>query len=82
MNMVTGVGIRGDLVTVKRRLFRNKLYPAGLAVYASPENIERFKKDEVGINPKICFMIEIFFSFFFGGEKSLQTNRVFGESIF
>lgn len=48
--MVTGVGIRGDLVTVKRRLFRNKLYPAGLAVYASPENIERFKKDEVGIN--------------------------------
>ncbi|PVD36205.1 hypothetical protein C0Q70_03180 [Pomacea canaliculata] len=45
-DFVEGVGIRGDLVTVKRRLFRNKLYPAGLAVYASPENIERFKKDE------------------------------------
>ena len=40
-----GVGVRGDTVTVKRRLFRGKLYPTGLAVYASPENLEKFAKE-------------------------------------
>jgi large subunit ribosomal protein L9 len=43
---VEGVGIRGDTVTVKRRLFRNRLLPAGLAVYASPENQEKFVQDK------------------------------------
>jgi large subunit ribosomal protein L9 len=43
---VEGVGMRGDTVTVKRRLFRNRLLPAGLAVYASPENQEKFVQDK------------------------------------
>ncbi|XP_076439023.1 large ribosomal subunit protein bL9m-like [Babylonia areolata] len=45
-DFVDGVGMRGDVVTVKRRLFRNRLQPAGLAVYASPENMEKFAKEK------------------------------------
>ncbi|XP_064596348.1 large ribosomal subunit protein bL9m-like [Liolophura sinensis] len=41
---VEGVGNRGDLLYVKRRLFRNYLYPAGFAKYASPENIAEWKQ--------------------------------------
>ncbi|KAL8563893.1 hypothetical protein ACOMHN_049549 [Nucella lapillus] len=50
-DFVDGVGMRGDTVTVKRRLFRGRLLPAGLAVYASPENLEKFarEKQEKGI---------------------------------
>ena len=51
--------MRGETVTVKRRLFRGKLYPAGLAVYASPENLEKFAKESevrktVGKKRKKC----------------------------
>ncbi|XP_020861167.1 large ribosomal subunit protein bL9m [Phascolarctos cinereus] len=35
---VENLGIRGDTVTVKKSLGRNKLLPQGLAVYPSPEN--------------------------------------------
>uniref|UniRef100_UPI00358F1D94 large ribosomal subunit protein bL9m n=1 Tax=Myxine glutinosa TaxID=7769 RepID=UPI00358F1D94 len=38
MQSVEKLGDRGDVVTVRRRLARNKLFPSGLAVYASPEN--------------------------------------------
>ncbi|KAK7096504.1 hypothetical protein V1264_005793 [Littorina saxatilis] len=50
-DFVEGVGIRGDTVTVKRRLFRGKLFPAGQAVYATDENVEKFtrEKQEKGI---------------------------------
>ena len=40
-----GVGIRGDVVTVNRDTFHDELFPAGLAVYASPENIEEFEEE-------------------------------------
>lgn len=46
-DFVDGVGIRGDTVTVKTKLFRGRLYPAGLTVYASPENIDKFAKEKV-----------------------------------
>lgn len=49
---VEGVGIRGDTVTVKRRLFRGRLYPAGLAVYASPENLDKFSGVDVDNNER------------------------------
>ncbi|CAL1537212.1 unnamed protein product [Lymnaea stagnalis] len=42
---VEGIGIRGDLVKVKKEVFHNDLYPAGLAVYASPENIDEFEEE-------------------------------------
>ena len=41
----SGIGIRGDVVSVKRDLFHNELFPGGLAVYASPENIEEFEEE-------------------------------------
>ncbi|XP_050389417.1 39S ribosomal protein L9, mitochondrial [Patella vulgata] len=36
---VEGVGGKGDVVEIKRSLFRNQLYPLKLAIYASPENL-------------------------------------------
>ncbi|KAL5007604.1 hypothetical protein ScPMuIL_016410 [Solemya velum] len=37
---VEGIGVAGEIVNVKRRLFRNRLYPAGLAVYPTEEALE------------------------------------------
>lgn len=43
------MGLKGHIVNVERRLFRNVLLPSGKACYASPENIENMKKHaEVG----------------------------------
>lgn len=44
-DFVEGVGIRGDLVKVKRSVFHEELYPASLAVYASPENLAEFEEE-------------------------------------
>ncbi|XP_005103172.1 39S ribosomal protein L9, mitochondrial [Aplysia californica] len=44
-DFVEGVGIRGDVVTVKRDFFHEELFPAGMAVYASPDNIEEFEEE-------------------------------------
>uniref|UniRef100_A0A0B6ZY76 Large ribosomal subunit protein bL9m n=1 Tax=Arion vulgaris TaxID=1028688 RepID=A0A0B6ZY76_9EUPU len=44
-NIVDGLGIRGDLVSVNRVVFHQELFPAGLAVYASPENIQEFEEE-------------------------------------
>ncbi|NXQ89705.1 RM09 protein, partial [Nyctibius grandis] len=43
---VEGLGSRGDLVSVRKSLGRNKLLPQGLAVYASPENREMFEEEK------------------------------------
>ncbi|XP_070177668.1 large ribosomal subunit protein bL9m-like isoform X2 [Littorina saxatilis] len=51
-DFVEGVGIRGDTVTVKRRLFRGKLFPAGQAVYATDENVEKFTREKQGVEVK------------------------------
>lgn len=40
--LVAGIGYKHELVSVKRKLFRKILYPAGMAMYASPENIKEF----------------------------------------
>ncbi|XP_027717267.1 39S ribosomal protein L9, mitochondrial-like [Vombatus ursinus] len=42
---VEDLGIRGDTVTVKKSLGRNKLLPQGLAVYPSPENRKMFEAE-------------------------------------
>lgn len=41
---IDDVGLKGSVVEVEKRLFRNVLYPSGDAVYASPENLEEFEK--------------------------------------
>jgi len=53
-DFVEGVGIRGDVVKVKRLDFHTNLYPAGLALYASPENIQMFEEERkaLGIEKK------------------------------
>ncbi|OPJ71574.1 large ribosomal subunit protein bL9m [Patagioenas fasciata] len=43
---VEGLGTRGDLVSVEKRVGRNKLLPRGLAVYASPENRRLFEEEK------------------------------------
>ncbi|XP_043856257.1 39S ribosomal protein L9, mitochondrial [Dromiciops gliroides] len=42
---VEDLGVRGDTVTVKKSLGRNKLLPQGLAVYPSPENKDLFEAE-------------------------------------
>ncbi|XP_033055036.1 39S ribosomal protein L9, mitochondrial isoform X2 [Trachypithecus francoisi] len=43
---VENIGVRGDLVSVKKSLGRNQLLPQGLAVYASPENKKLFEEEK------------------------------------
>ncbi|XP_074709470.1 large ribosomal subunit protein bL9m [Strix uralensis] len=42
---VEGLGHRGDVVSVRKSLGRNKLLPRGWAVYASPENRRAFEEE-------------------------------------
>ncbi|CAG5116690.1 unnamed protein product [Candidula unifasciata] len=44
-DFVEGLGIRGDIVKVDRDVFHLELFPADLAVYASPENIQEFEEE-------------------------------------
>uniref|UniRef100_A0A673U0I2 Large ribosomal subunit protein bL9m n=1 Tax=Suricata suricatta TaxID=37032 RepID=A0A673U0I2_SURSU len=44
---VVGLGVRGDLVSVKKSLGRNRLLPQSLAVYASPENKKLFEEEKL-----------------------------------
>ncbi|BFZ14068.1 hypothetical protein BsWGS_17107 [Bradybaena similaris] len=44
-DFVEGLGIRGDIVKVERDMFHLELFPANLAVYASPENIQEFEEE-------------------------------------
>lgn len=44
---LAGLGVRGDLVSVKKSLGRNQLLPQGLAVYASPENKKLFEEEKL-----------------------------------
>ncbi|KAB0370796.1 hypothetical protein FD755_017205 [Muntiacus reevesi] len=46
-------GIRGDLVSVKKSVGRNRLLPEGLAVYASPENKKLSCHLEVGMKNNV-----------------------------
>ncbi|KAF1598117.1 UNVERIFIED_CONTAM: 39S ribosomal protein L9, mitochondrial, partial [Eudyptes robustus] len=43
---VENLGSRGDVVSVKKSVGRNKLLPQGLAVYASPENRKMFEEEK------------------------------------
>ncbi|XP_008573367.1 PREDICTED: 39S ribosomal protein L9, mitochondrial isoform X2 [Galeopterus variegatus] len=43
---VEELGVRGDLISVKKSVGRNHLLPQGLAVYASPENKKLFEKEK------------------------------------
>ncbi|NXK19997.1 RM09 protein, partial [Arenaria interpres] len=43
---VENLGNRGDVVSVKKHVGRNKLLPQGLAVYASPENRKMFEEEK------------------------------------
>ena len=44
------LGSRGDVVSVKKHVGRNKLLPQGLAVYASPENRKMFEEEKVRLH--------------------------------
>ncbi|XP_051013624.1 39S ribosomal protein L9, mitochondrial [Acomys russatus] len=44
---VDEIGVRGDLVSVRKSVGRNKLLPQGLAVYASPENKKLFEEEKL-----------------------------------
>ncbi|KAK2153038.1 hypothetical protein LSH36_310g03041 [Paralvinella palmiformis] len=40
--LLTRVGVKGEVVTLPKRIARNRLLPLGIAVYPSPENLKRF----------------------------------------
>ncbi|XP_007949055.1 39S ribosomal protein L9, mitochondrial [Orycteropus afer afer] len=44
---VEELGVRGDLVSVKKSVGRNRLLSQGLAVYASPENRKLFEEEKL-----------------------------------
>ncbi|XP_028358974.1 39S ribosomal protein L9, mitochondrial isoform X2 [Phyllostomus discolor] len=44
---VEELGVRGDVVSVKKSVGRNRLLPQGLAVYASPENKKLFEEEKL-----------------------------------
>lgn len=44
--LLADLGNRGDVVSVKKSVGRNKLLPQGLAVYASPENRKMFEEEK------------------------------------
>ncbi|XP_049736450.1 39S ribosomal protein L9, mitochondrial isoform X2 [Elephas maximus indicus] len=46
---VEELGIRGDLVSVKKSVGRNRLLSQGLAVYASPENKKLFEEEKLTV---------------------------------
>ncbi|XP_047406866.1 39S ribosomal protein L9, mitochondrial isoform X2 [Sciurus carolinensis] len=46
---VEELGVRGELVSVKKSLGRNRLLPQGLAVYASPENKKLFEEEKLTV---------------------------------
>jgi len=45
---VEGIGLKGDLVSVRPFFGRNKLLMPGLAMYASPENLKKLREQEPG----------------------------------
>lgn len=53
-DFVAGLGNRGDRLIMKQKAAYHQLLLPGLAVYASPENIEKFSlsKDDVDYKPK------------------------------
>ncbi|KAM4644348.1 large ribosomal subunit protein bL9m [Amazona ochrocephala] len=50
---VEGLGSRGDVVSVKKPVGRNKLLPQGWAVYASPENRKIFEEEKLHQEEKL-----------------------------
>ena len=62
---VTDVGFKGAVVEVTKRRFRSELYPKGLAVYASPENLAEYEKySQV---PVQCSLYNAIFRFHING---------------
>lgn len=41
---VLGIGLKGDVIPVRRSLARNELLPSGQAAYCSPENLEEYSE--------------------------------------
>jgi len=40
---MTGLGFRGDIVTVTKRLARNHMFPASVAEYVTEENLKKYE---------------------------------------
>lgn len=76
---VAGLGIRGDQVSVKRSLFRSRLLPGGLAVYASPENVEAFAKEKA---VRLLFISARLFGYFLSFLMLLLGDLYFSSSYF
>ncbi|KAG2490752.1 hypothetical protein HYH03_010907 [Edaphochlamys debaryana] len=60
------LGRRGEVVAVRRGLMRHKLYPAGDAVYATPENVAAFARPKSEIEDEKGR----------GGDEAQSLNRL------
>lgn len=49
---ILGIGMKGDVVSVRPHFGRHKLLLQGLAIYASPENLKKFAGQKSGENIK------------------------------
>jgi len=41
--VVLGLGFKGDIVTVSKRLARNHMFPASVAEYVNKENLKKYE---------------------------------------
>jgi len=41
--VITGLGFKGDIVTVSKRLARNHMFPASVAEYVTEENLKKYE---------------------------------------
>lgn len=55
-----GLGIMGDIVKVPKKLWRNFLCQARLAIYPTPENIVELSK-EIKVCVNVSFLIKVLF---------------------
>lgn len=49
---VEGIGDRGEIVTVKRKIARQHLLPIGLAVYPTEDNLKKYSSDGSSASPR------------------------------
>ena len=59
---LVGLGFKGDIVTVSKRLARNHMFPAGVAEYVTEENLKKYEHiQQVGFDASEYVALESVF---------------------
>ena len=74
-DQIPGIGIKGDVVSVRPNYGRSKLLLTGLAEYASPENLEALRKVQIGKSSEQSVQHRSFFKMKNAMNKLRQAHR-------